>query len=86
MEGNDDGQDSDKNKLRFKDDSVRKRLSFAEVAVRYAVEPQPLPSAKPHIMPLAQTKPMSLSQSNAMPQAVPDAKISKYQMHSLGQK
>ncbi|GJT59963.1 hypothetical protein Tco_1003496 [Tanacetum coccineum] len=42
MEGNDDGQDSNKNKLRFKvkiidsdiqDDSVRKRLSFAEVAV-----------------------------------------------------
>ncbi|GJR73601.1 hypothetical protein Tco_0085966 [Tanacetum coccineum] len=40
------------------DDSVRKRLSFAEVAVRYAVEPQPLPSAKPQTMPSAQTKPM----------------------------
>ncbi|GKD79811.1 hypothetical protein Tco_1342432 [Tanacetum coccineum] len=35
------------------DDSVRKWLSFAEVAVRYAVEPQPLPSAKPQIMPSA---------------------------------
>ncbi|GKA94907.1 hypothetical protein Tco_0816945 [Tanacetum coccineum] len=81
MEGNDDGQESDKNKLRFKvkmidsdiqDDSVRKRLSFAEVAVRYAVEPQPLPSAKPQTMPSAQTKPMSSSQPNAMLQAMPN--------------
>ncbi|GKB37124.1 ulp1 protease family, C-terminal catalytic domain-containing protein [Tanacetum coccineum] len=44
-----------------RDDRVRKRLSFSEVAVRYAVEPRPLPSAKPQTIPSAQTKPMSSS-------------------------
>ncbi|GJW98126.1 hypothetical protein Tco_0179934, partial [Tanacetum coccineum] len=55
MEGNDDGQDFDKNKLRFK---YKKTAKLCQVAVRYAAEPQPLPSAKPkakpQIMPSAQ--------------------------------
>ncbi|GKA56687.1 hypothetical protein Tco_0755759 [Tanacetum coccineum] len=95
MEANGDGQDSAKKKLNFKvkhidsdiqDDSVRKRLCFAKVAVRYAAEPQPLPSAKPKAKPQAVPKAMTQAMPSAQPNAMPDAKISKYQMHSLRQK
>nr|GEX41364.1 hypothetical protein [Tanacetum cinerariifolium] len=57
---NEDGKKYDE------DDSVRKRLNFDEVKVRYAVEPQPLPSAKLHTMPSEQMKPMFYCQKKPL--------------------